>query len=130
MAQHGRAQRRTPGATALWLPVVAYLGLIFALSAQPHLEPPLHFEQSDKLMHLGEYTVLGLLLGRALGGTWPRRGAVMLATIAVVAGAAWAASDEYHQSFVPGRDCSPWDWCADTMGLTLAQLMRAIARGE
>ena len=29
----------------------------------------------------------------------------------------YAISDEWHQSFVPGRQLSAWDWAADLAGL-------------
>ena len=45
-----------------WLPVVAYVGLIFTLSAQPGLQPPMHFQYADKVAHICEYGVLGFLL--------------------------------------------------------------------
>ena len=108
-----------------WLPLFACLGLSFFLSAQPNLHPPVEFSNSDKTYHLGEYTLLGLLLARALRATRPQWRALTVAIITVVLGSLWGASDEYHQSFVPGRDCSAWDWCADTMGVLWAQCLRA-----
>ncbi len=32
----------------------------------------------------------------------------------------YGLSDEWHQSFVPGRDASLGDWLADTIGAVLA----------
>ena len=37
----------------------------------------------------------------------------------IVAGALYGATDEWHQSFVPGRDASVLDWLADLCGVTL-----------
>lgn len=31
--------------------------------------------------------------------------------------------DEIHQSFVPGRYCSLWDWVADTSGAILGAVL-------
>jgi VanZ family protein len=33
---------------------------------------------------------------------------------------AFGASDEWHQSFVPGRFTDFWDWLADTLGAAIA----------
>jgi VanZ family protein len=105
-----------------WLPVVLYVGMIFALSAQPGLQPPLKFENSDKVAHMLEYGGLGVLLGRALR-TLPRLRSVLVASLAaVLIGAAIAACDETFQSTVPNRDPSVFDWIADCVGLSFAQL--------
>ena len=108
-----------------WLPLIACLGLSFFLSAQPNLQPPVQFTNSDKVYHLGEYTMLGLLLARALRASLPGWSAITIAIVTVALGSLWGASDEIHQSFVPGRDCSVFDWCADTMGVLFAQCLRA-----
>jgi VanZ family protein len=110
--------------------VLAYLGLIFFLSAQPHLQPPVQFSNSDKTYHLGEYLVLGALMARALRASRAQWSSLMVAAVSVTLCSLWAASDEYHQSFVPGRDSSAFDWCADTMGALLAQCLRAGFAGD
>jgi VanZ family protein len=106
-----------------WLPVLAYVGLIFGLSAQPGLKTPFQFEMADKVAHLTEYGGLGVLLARALT-TLPRLKSVLIAGLtAVMIGAGIGATDELFQSTVPGRDSSVFDWIADAMGLSLAQLV-------
>jgi VanZ family protein len=40
----------------------------------------------------------------------------------MLAASAYGAIDEFHQSFVPGRDCNVWDWLADTLGAFLGAL--------
>lgn len=106
-----------------WLPVVAYVALIFVLSAQPGLSPPLHFQNSDKLAHLLEYGVLGLLLARALRASSPGRSWLFTSLLALGLGLGIGAGDEWFQSFVPGRDSTVFDWLADGTGLTFAQLV-------
>ena len=106
-----------------WLPVTAYVSLIFFLSAQPYLQPPLHFQNSDKLMHFGEYGLLGLLLGRALHASLTGHDLVFASLLALAIGMAIAALDERFQAFIPGRDCSLFDWFADSTGGTFAQLV-------
>ena len=106
-----------------WLPVIAYISIIFVLSAQPHLQPPLHFLNSDKLMHLCEYGGLGLLLGRAVRRSRPGRTAMWAALATLAVGALIAAGDENFQRLIPGRSCDLFDWLADCTGLTLAQIV-------
>ena len=61
-----------------------------------------------------------MLLIRALaGGRWS---AVTVATLVQAASiaVAYGVTDEWHQSFVPGRDADLWDVVADALGATLA----------
>jgi VanZ family protein len=105
-----------------WLPVLLYLTVIFVLSAQPNLKPPIQWQQSDKIYHLAEYIGLGVLLSRAMRGTFPARRLMMATVLAVVLGWCVAAGDEYFQSFIPGRDSSVFDFMADAAGIIIAQL--------
>lgn len=66
-------------------------------------------------MHLMEYVPLG----------WLSLKAFMPATFygfmgSVVFSLAYAASDEMHQSFVPGREASIMDWLADAVGISIS----------
>lgn len=106
-----------------WAPVLFYVAIIFALSAQPNLKPPVDFENADKWCHMLEYGGLGILMARALRATARLRLAVVAALVVVVIGAGIAAGDEYFQSFIPGRDSSLYDWLADATGLLLAQML-------
>ena len=108
------------------VPVVLYLGLIFSLSAQPHLELPIDFSNADKFYHFGEYGGLGFLIARALRAVMPARSTGVRAVIAIVLGLVIATSDELFQSTVPGRQCSAFDAMADTLGVALAQWVFAL----
>jgi hypothetical protein len=94
-----------------WLPVVAWAGLIFTLSSIPDLGTGLGGWDLvlRKLAHAGEFAVLGLLLVRALGRP----------LLAFWLGAAYAVTDELHQSFVPGRVGSPLDVAIDAAGVAV-----------
>jgi VanZ family protein len=98
-----------PRALSLWLPVVAWAGLIFALSSIPDLGTGLGAWDLvlRKAAHAAEYAVLGFLLLRAFGRE----------TAALVVGIAYAASDEIHQHFVPGRQASVLDVLVDSVGV-------------
>ena len=101
-------------ALLLWLPVVAWALLIFSLSSVPHLGTDLGVWDTilRKLAHTFEYAVLGALLARAL-----RRPG-----LAFVLAVLYAASDELHQTFVPGRHGSPVDVVIDSVGIALGIL--------
>lgn len=100
----------------VWLPVLGYVALIFGLSSIPNLDPPHPIENTDKIAHLTEYGILGMLLFRAVSRTLGRKRAWMLVA-AVAVGASLAALDEVYQGTV-GRDQSLADWIADLIGLT------------
>jgi VanZ family protein len=101
----------TSGAPSRWAPVVAWAAVIFALSSISDLGTGLGTWDLvlRKLAHTAEFALLGLLLARAL-----RRDGIALA-----AGVAYAASDELHQHFVPGRVGSPLDVGIDAVGVAL-----------
>ena len=100
-----------------WAPVVLWAGLIFALSAIPSLSTGLGTWDLvlRKVAHLAEYAVLGALLLRA----------VRTAPLALLAGSAYAVTDEVHQVFVSGRQGSPLDWLIDTIGVAAGILVLA-----
>jgi VanZ family protein len=93
----------------LWLPVVLWAALIFGLSSIPQLGTGLGTWDLvlRKLAHFCEYAILGALLLRALGRE----------THAVAAGVAYAATDELHQHFVPGRHAAFRDVAIDAAGV-------------
>lgn len=99
-----------------WLPALAWAALIFALSSRPTIPVDLQLGR-DKLAHFAAYTVLGLFLGRA------RRASGLSALAAALLGLAYAASDEWHQSFVPGRSADVADWLADALGVLAGLLL-------
>ena len=106
-----------------WLPVLLYVILIFTLSSIPRLAPPFHFPNSDKMVHLMEYAILGLLLTRALRTIPPLNPVMTAGLLALATGSTIGALDEIYQRGTPGRESSPFDWMADTLGLTLTFLL-------
>jgi len=66
-----------------------------------------------KLAHFGLY----FLLGSGLTGIAGRRNGIPAAPVVIALGAAFALSDEFHQSFSPGRSPSGWDVALDTCGV-------------
>jgi hypothetical protein len=106
-----------------WLPVLAYVCIIFAASSQPHLQAPLRFANGDKIAHLGEYLVLGLLLVRALRATLRVSRPLFAAMIAIGLVVIVGASDEFLQSFIPDRTSDVFDLLADVLGGAIAQVV-------
>jgi len=100
-----------------WLPFALACAGVWIASSMRHPPVPLflRFVHADKLLHLFGYVVLG---GLALFGAGARpllrNAAVAWAVVAI-----WGAADEWHQSFVPGRDASLGDFAADLAGAAL-----------
>lgn len=69
--------------------------------------------------HFTEYLVFGVLLFLAARQTWPSAKTAQLVLIAIALASLYAVTDEFHQSFVPGRLCDPADWLTDTLGAAL-----------
>ncbi|MHB1132393.1 MAG: VanZ family protein [Chloroflexota bacterium] len=100
-----------------WLPVVVWLGVIFAFSALPAGNLPSGVWPVQKLAHVGEYALLALLLQRALSGHGLRTAiSSMLAWLFAIV---YGASDEFHQSFVSGRNPALADVVIDGFGAAL-----------
>jgi VanZ family protein len=96
------------------LPAVLWMGVIFTLSAQHHIPKTfgVSIEFTAVAGHLFIYSVLAALLYAGL----PRElGRARRATLAFVIAVAYGASDEFHQSFVPGRDASLGDLLVDAI---------------
>ena len=104
-----------------WLPPVALMGVIFALSAQPDLNSGLGAVDliGRKIIHMSEYALLCFLWWRALRTVLPPGRAVVLAFAISVA---YACTDELHQLSVRGRHGSPVDVGIDSVGAGLAAL--------
>lgn len=100
-----------------WLPALIWMGWIFWLSSQQALPPPpgLSYTVAAVAGHFVLYAILTALLLFATGAL--RR--LDRRTVVVVALAAfgYALSDEYHQSFVPGRVASAFDLLVDACGI-------------
>lgn len=99
---------------SLWGPVVAYMAAIFYTSHQPDVILPV--DLGDKPWHSMGYGFLGVLFVRALAGGLPARITLSTVLAATALTAAYGASDELHQMFVPGRFADVNDLIADAVG--------------
>lgn len=103
-----------------WGCLILWMGLIFWLSSMPDLKSgfqPLWDLVLRKFAHAAEYAILGWLAYRTCrsGGRSRCLSLVLSALIGVV----YAASDEYHQTFVPGRHGAVIDATLDSFGVLL-----------
>jgi VanZ family protein len=131
-----------------WLPVLIWMAVIFSASADTHssrhseeilglFASLLHWlfpvispenverlnEAARKCCHLAEYGVFALLLWRAARRpvkSDPRPWNWPLAVVVVCVVCLYAASDEFHQRFVPTRTPHVTDVLIDTCGGTAA----------
>jgi len=153
-----RARQQHPAmlrAQKHWLPVVLWMGFIFAMSTSlgtaentsrfiepllrwlmPHSPPETiafaHF-LIRKCGHFSEYAVLALLLWRAAGITLKPSsptGILRVAGVALLVATAYAATDEFHQCFVPGRTPSLGDVLIDASGALAALAVVTLWRGR
>ena len=96
------------------------MALIFAISSmsQPPLPvPKFEWLTIDKLYHFIEYAILGGLLAWAfVKAKPPVVPAQTIWVLAAVISILYGASDEWHQTFVPGRFATLADWVADMLG--------------
>ena len=89
-----------------WLPALVMMSIIFWFSAQPAEQLPV-FSWADRIVkkagHVIGYAVLAIGYWYAMGMNKNKRWLAWL--LAIV----YALTDEYHQSFVPGRHSAIWD---------------------
>src|SRR4051794_31266199 len=123
-----------------WLPPLLLMAVIFALSAQPDLNSG--FGVLDlagrKVVHATEFGLLCFLWWRVLArlAPVPVSAPVLAASFAIAV--AYAATDEWHQTFVHGRKGSPVDVAIDAAGAAIAVALiarrgnrrDAVARGR
>jgi VanZ family protein len=103
-----------------WLPAIVIMGAIFIFSSFPSAELP-DFGKIDlsvkKLGHIIGYALLARSFLHAFGPDRPR--SVWLAWMLAVL---YGFSDEFHQSFVPGRGSRLSDVGIDAAGAFLGLL--------
>ena len=105
-----------------WLPLIVWMAAIFYLSDQQKQDIPA-FGTWDLLIKKGSHFSAYVVHVSAC----PARNTQPL--LALLLAVAFAASDEYHQSFVPGRHGTVVDVLIDSVGaLTCASHATVVAR--
>lgn len=75
----------------------------------------------DKSVHMILYAGFGFLLYHTFNNSSNPASRNHAFLLAIIIGIIYGASDEFHQSFVPGRSASIWDLAADVLGVATAQ---------
>ena len=134
--QRSDSEKTRPGAR-LWpvlyaVPPLAWAGVIFWLSSIPSSGYAGTSHYFDWLpwysyfIHGGLYFVLGGLTVRLLYRVKVRFPWLTAAQLAVLIVTLYGLSDEYHQTFVAGRDFSLLDLTADFLGASCAAAAWAV----
>ncbi len=101
----------------LWGPPIGWAGVIFLFSSLT-VTPTSEIYWKDfivkKAAHIVEYGIFAVLLYRALRGTGVEK--LNAALISILESVIYGATDEFHQSFTPGREPRVRDVVFDTIG--------------
>jgi VanZ family protein len=101
-----------------FIALIIYCGFIYWLSDQSRLPTPDLFDNEDKLHHFLAYFLMGVFAWRAFSRLLLSRRAVFWVSFGFCS--LYGLSDEWHQSFVVGRNSSALDWLADSIGGLIA----------
>ncbi len=108
-----------------FIPVVFWMGVIFYFSSLKGevsiSEPSLYFYLERKGAHVAEYFILMILLINLFLRSFRTRLEVILFSGAIAL--IYSFSDEFHQTFVSGREGKISDIGFDLIGITLAGLI-------
>ena len=107
----------------LYIPLSIYWLILLVLTTLPGKDLP-KTGINDKIEHLSAYFLLGILLSLAL--LFQNKFLKIKKYFTLFTGlfiGLYAALDEIHQLFVPGRDCDILDWTADMIGASIGILL-------
>jgi VanZ family protein len=108
-----------------WTPPLLIAGVIFLLSSIPQLKSDFS-PQWDfilrKLAHATEYALLAFFVARAVNGGHQSHHPWVVLLGAWLVATLYAMTDEWHQSFVPGREPTVTDVVLDSSGALLGAL--------
>jgi len=105
---------------------IFYAGLIFFLSSLPsNAVPNLGISFGDLILHFCEYSVFGYFIASAIMQSPDKINWKNLLLVFFI-GSLYAASDEYHQSFVEGRFSEVSDVLADSAGVVLGLVVYVV----
>ena len=103
------------------MPVLVYAGLIYLLSSVSGFPEDVSLiTGSDKVAHLIEYFAFGFLICRSFSNARFDPVKQNAHLLAILFGISFGLSDEWHQSFVPGREATIGDVLFDAMGIITA----------
>jgi VanZ family protein len=109
---------------SLLLPPIAVMTVIFLFSAQESSGGHDLVELlTRKLAHVIEYATLTFCWWRAFRGLGAGRDLRAALAPAIAIALAYAATDEFHQTFVRGRHGTPVDVLIDAIGMTIVAVV-------
>ena len=107
-----------------WLPVVLWAAVIFTFSTWPTKKSS-EFYLWDfivkKTAHVVEYGIFTILIYRALKASGVNK--LEAAVYAVILAIMYGMSDEFHQSFTPGREPKVRDVVIDSFGSMISMYL-------
>jgi VanZ family protein len=116
----------------IWFIIFSWASAIFIFSSIPN--PPQPFTGDELFLfilttseHIIEYSILGFLL--FYGFLSLGKDARFAIILAIIFAAAYGATDEIHQYFVPSRECSILDLAADSAGGAIGALAASAKTG-
>lgn len=104
-----------------WGPVVLWMAIVFLVSSLSR--PAMASRVPDWISHPLEYAVGSALFCRALTEGRGRPLSLRAAAAATLLATLYGVTDEYHQSFVPGRTSDPADVGKDFAGAAAASFL-------
>ena len=103
---------------------MAWIALTFIVSHQPVVSIP--FGAPDYVAHAINYGVLTVLLVWACAaGDWSAMTAPLIGS-AVILAVLLGIADEFHQSFIPGREATVRDVLADAVGAVVGACVASV----
>jgi len=104
-----------------FIPAALYYAFIFYLSSRSH-DIKIDILFFDKVIHLVEFALLGLLLsfGYFMSLKSPVR---VKAVLTICSGILLGGLDEFHQYFIPRRSIEFFDIIADAIGILIGLLL-------
>jgi VanZ family protein len=111
-----------------WLPAFLVMLMIFLFSARPASDLP-NFDWADRFVKKGGHMIGYALLALSYWQVFQfRQGKQWLAWCFAVL---YAVTDEFHQSFVPGRGASIWDVLVfDNLGALISLWLFRIVKSK
>ena len=99
--------------------------IIFVESSFPATEyPTIEIWGADKIVHIGVYGLLAALCYISLIHSEKFLLLIRNAlVITIIFCSLYGVTDEFHQYFIPNRDCEFWDWLADFGGILIMILL-------
>jgi len=99
----------------LWFPVALCMAVIFYTSSIPGRDVPSLFPYQDLIYHLLIFFLLACFFIRAMKNTFPAFGHIKIVLFTTIFVIIYGLTDEWHQSFVPLRTVSVFDFFIDCL---------------